>query len=142
MASLRDLSCPVVIRTRSSRRGAGRGRGEFCPARAAIAAEFARDTGHQAQLAFGATGKFYAQIRNGAPFEVLLAADDETPARLEAEGVGGGSRFTYAIGKLVLWSAKPGFVDAQGEVLKTERFATWRSPTPSWRPTAPPRSKR
>jgi len=49
-----------------------------------IAAEFARDTGHKAQLAFGATGKFYAQITNGAPFEVFLAADDETPARLLA----------------------------------------------------------
>ena len=55
-----------------------------------IATEFARDTGHQAQLAIGGTGKFYAQIRNGAPFEVLLAADDTTPARLEAEGFGSG----------------------------------------------------
>jgi molybdate transport system substrate-binding protein len=89
-----------------------------------IAALFAQDTGHQAVLAFGSTGRFYAQIRNGAPFEVLLAADDETPARLEREGAGlTGSRFTYATGRLVLWSRQPGLVDAGGEVLKSGRFA-------------------
>ncbi|HET7775298.1 MAG TPA: molybdate ABC transporter substrate-binding protein [Azospira sp.] len=88
-----------------------------------IAAQFEKDTGHKAVLSFGATGKFYAQIRNGAPFEVLLAADDETPARLEKEGAAlAGSRFTYAIGKLVLWSAKPAIVDNQGEVLKRGGF--------------------
>ncbi|KFC70704.1 molybdate ABC transporter substrate-binding protein [Massilia varians] len=89
----------------------------------AIAAQFERDTGHRARLAFGSTGKFYAQIRNGAPFEVLLAADDETPARLEKEGQAApGTRFTYAIGKLVLWSARAGVVDAKGEVLRTGDF--------------------
>lgn len=89
----------------------------------AIAAQFERDTGHRARLAFGSTGKFYAQIRNGAPFEVLLAADDETPARLEKEGQAApGTRFTYAIGKLVLWSARTGYVDAKGEVLRTGDF--------------------
>ncbi len=89
----------------------------------AIAAEFARDTGHQAKLAFGSSGKFYAQIRNGAPFQVFLSADDETPARLEKEGFSQpGSRFTYAIGTLVLWSAKPGYVDAKAEVLKKNQF--------------------
>ena len=83
-----------------------------------IAAGFEKDTGHKATLAFGATGAFYAQIRNGAPFQVLLSADDETPARLAAEGLGvGSSRFTYAIGKLVLWSATPGLVDNKGEIL-------------------------
>jgi len=88
-----------------------------------IAAEFAKDTGHQALLAFGATGKFYAQIKNGAPFQVFLAADDQTPAKLEAEGDAvPGSRFTYAIGTLVLWSAKPGYVDDQGAVLKKGQF--------------------
>ncbi|HJV28029.1 MAG TPA: molybdate ABC transporter substrate-binding protein [Aromatoleum sp.] len=88
-----------------------------------IAAEFERDTGHKAQLAFGATGKFYAQIKNGAPFEVLLAADDATPLRLEEEGAAvAGTRFTYAIGRLVLWSAQPGFVDDKGEVLKRGAF--------------------
>ena len=88
-----------------------------------IAAEFEKDTGHKALLAFGATGKLYAQIKNGAPFQVFLAADDKTPAKLEAEGdTVLGSRFTYAIGTLVLWSAKPGFVDEQGEVLKKGAF--------------------
>lgn len=88
-----------------------------------IAADFAKDTGHKAVMSFGATGKFYAQIINGAPFEVFLAADDTTPARLEKEGhTVAGSRYTYAVGKLVLWSAKPDFVDARGEVLKGGKF--------------------
>lgn len=88
-----------------------------------IAADFEKDSGHKAVLTFGATGRFYAQIVNGAPFEIFLAADDETPARLEKEGTAvNGSRFTYATGKLVLWSAQPGVVDAQGEVLKKGDF--------------------
>ena len=89
-----------------------------------IAAAFEQASGHKALVSTGATGKFYAQIRNGAPFEVLLAADDETPARLEKEGNGvAGSRFTYAIGKLVLWSGKTGMVDEQGAVLKQGQFS-------------------
>jgi len=89
-----------------------------------IAAAFEQDTGNKAVLAFGATGKFYAQIRNGAPFEILLAADDETPARLEQEKqTVPGSRFTYATGKLVLWSAQAGYVDNQGKVLQGGQFA-------------------
>lgn len=88
-----------------------------------ISALFEKDTGHKAVLSFGATGKFYAQIKNGAPFEILLSADDETPARLVKENAGvAGSNFTYAIGKLVLWSATPGLVDAKGEVLKKGGF--------------------
>ncbi len=83
-----------------------------------IAAAFDRDTGHRAVLSFGATGKFYAQIHNGAPFDVLLSADDSTPLRLEHDGIGmAGSRFTYAIGTLVLWSPREGYVDPQGKVL-------------------------
>ncbi|MDB5956257.1 molybdate ABC transporter substrate-binding protein [Ramlibacter sp.] len=83
-----------------------------------IAGDFARATGHEASIALGSTGKFHVQIRSGAPFEVLLAADDETPARLEREGLGvPGTRFTYATGRLVLWSADPAAVDPQGQVL-------------------------
>ena len=87
-----------------------------------IAPEFEKATGHKVVASFGSTGKFYAQIKNGAPFEVLLAADDETPAKLGKEGAVAASQFTYAIGKLVLWSAKPAVVDGQGEVLKRNGF--------------------
>lgn len=88
-----------------------------------IAADFEKATGHKVVASYGSTGKFYAQIKNGAPFEVLLAADDETPARLAAENAGvAGSQFTYAIGKLVLWSAKPAVVDGKGDVLKNGGF--------------------
>ncbi|NDP62863.1 molybdate ABC transporter substrate-binding protein [Polaromonas sp.] len=87
-----------------------------------IAEAFAQETGHKAVLAFGATGKFYAQIKNGAPFQVLLAADNETPAKLEKEGFAvAGTRFTYATGRLVLWSAQPGVVDEKGDVLRTSQ---------------------
>nr|WP_319565158.1 molybdate ABC transporter substrate-binding protein [uncultured Rhodoferax sp.] len=88
-----------------------------------IAEVFEKETGHKIQAAFGATGKFYAQIKNGAPFDVLLAADDETPTKLVKENVAvAGSQFTYAMGKLVLWSAKPAIVDQAGEVLKKGGF--------------------
>lgn len=84
-----------------------------------IAADFERESGHKTLLAFGSTGMFNAQIRNGAPFDVLLAADDETPAKLERDGQAVvGSRFTYAAGRLVLWSAQAGYVDQRGDVLK------------------------
>jgi molybdate transport system substrate-binding protein len=90
----------------------------------AIAAAFEQDTGHKARLAFGSSGKFYAQIRNGAPFQVFLSADDEKPARLEQAGMAvAGTRFTYAIGQLALWSAKAGYVDNKGEVLKQGGYA-------------------
>jgi len=88
-----------------------------------IARDFEQATGHKASLSFGATGQFYAQIKNGAPFAILLSADDTTPARLAQEGLGlGDSRFTYAIGRLVLWSKRPDLVDGEGSVLKTNRF--------------------
>lgn len=83
---------------------------------------FTAATGHVLKVSTGSTGKFYTQITRGAPFEVLVAADDETPKRLVAEGHAvPGSNFTYAIGKLVLWSATPGFVDAQGAVLASAK---------------------
>lgn len=88
-----------------------------------IAQVFAQDTGHKAVLAFGSTGNFYAQIRNGAPFQILLAADEETPARIEKEGLGvANSRFTYATGQLVLWSKQAGLVDDKGDVLLRGKF--------------------
>lgn len=87
-----------------------------------IAAAFEQATGHRVSASFGSTGKLYAQIKNGAPFEALLAADAATPARLVDEGLASGA-FTYAIGRLVLWSADPGLVDGEGEVLTRGGFA-------------------
>ena len=88
-----------------------------------IAADFERLSGHTVNISTGATGKFYAQIVNGAPFDVLLAADDETPAKLVAEKHAiSSSAFTYATGKLVLWSARPGFIGGEATVLKNGAF--------------------
>lgn len=88
-----------------------------------IAAAFEQSSGHKPKLIFGATGVLYAEIKNGAPFDVLLAADAETPNRLVREGEAvAESEFTYAIGKLVLWSPKPGVVDGDGQVLKSGAF--------------------
>jgi molybdate transport system substrate-binding protein len=85
----------------------------------AIAAELEKTTGHTLRVSLGPTGGLYTQILNGAPFDVFLAADTERPAMLELAGLTAtGTQFTYAVGKLVLWSARPGRVDGQGAVLK------------------------
>ncbi len=79
---------------------------------------FQKESGHTVKLSFGSSGKFTAQIKEGAPFDVFLAADEKNPGLLEKEGLAvEGSRFVYALGKLVLWSAQPGFVDGNGAVL-------------------------
>jgi len=84
----------------------------------AIAAVLQKTTGHTLLITAGATGRLYTQIQNGAPFDVLLAADTLTTAKLEDEGlVQTGSRFTFATGKLVLWSATADRVDAGGLIL-------------------------
>lgn len=89
----------------------------------AVAAVLEKTTGHTLQITVGATGRLYAQIKNGAPFDVLLSADTRAPAQLETDGLAqAGSRFTYATGKLVLWSADAAKVDGQGAVLKTGGF--------------------
>ncbi|MBU1361533.1 MAG: molybdate ABC transporter substrate-binding protein [Gammaproteobacteria bacterium] len=89
----------------------------------AIAADFEKATGHTVALSSGSTGKFFAQIQAGAPFDVFLSADDTTPAKLDEAGHAvPGTRFTYAIGKLALWSARPDGVDAEGKVLSTGKF--------------------
>jgi len=88
-----------------------------------LAADFERTTGHKLLLSAGASGKLYAQIKSGAPFDVFLSADEEAAVALEKEGAAvKGSRFTYAIGRLVLWSAKPELVDGQGRVLASGDF--------------------
>jgi molybdate transport system substrate-binding protein len=88
-----------------------------------IAADFTRKTGHRAIVVTGATGTLFAQIEHGAPLDVFLAADRATPQALEADGFGvAGTRFTYAVGVLVLWSARPGYVDPNGAVLQRSDF--------------------
>jgi len=94
----------------------------FAGPAAKIGEAFTAATGHALKVSTGSTGKFHSQVIGGAPFEVLLAADVETPKRLVAAGHAvAGSNFTYAVGRLVLWSATPGFVDAQGAVLESDK---------------------
>jgi molybdate transport system substrate-binding protein len=88
-----------------------------------LAERFGRSSGHRVTLSSGSTGKFYAQIKSGAPFDALLSADEDTPRRLESDKFAvAGSRFAYAIGRLVLWSPTAGVVDANGEVLRRGEF--------------------
>ena len=84
--------------------------------------EFEKTTGHTVQTASGSSGNFYSQIKNGAPFDVFFSADNERPKLLEEEGLGVmGSRFTYAIGRLVLWSPDPSLVKGE-DTLRSEKF--------------------
>jgi molybdate transport system substrate-binding protein len=85
-----------------------------------LAPKFEQASGNRLLLSSGASGQFYTQIREGAPFDVLLSADSDRPKQLEAEGLAvAGSRFTYAVGTLVLWSPKAGVVDSEGKVLRS-----------------------
>jgi len=94
----------------------------FVPSFHEVAAEFERATGHRVRVVSGSSGHFYTQIKNGAPFEVFFSADDERPKRLEDEGLGvKGSRFTYAVGRLVLWSPDPSLVKGE-ETLRSSLF--------------------
>lgn len=84
---------------------------------------FEQQTGHKLLASFGATGQLYAQINNGAPFDVFLAADDQAPQQLIKSGAAiSSSHFIYAIGRLALWSSTPGYVDAEGEILSSDKF--------------------
>ena len=88
-----------------------------------IVSQFEKATGHSAKLSFGSSGKFVSQLENGGPFEVLLSADEKGPEKLEQAGLTvPNSRFVYALGKLVLWSATPNFVDDKGKILMTSNF--------------------
>lgn len=89
----------------------------------AIAAAFERATGNHAVLSFGSSGAFYTQLAHGAPFELFLSADADRPQAAERDRLAvPGSRFTYAIGRLVLYSTRPGLVDGAGAVLKRGGF--------------------
>ena len=95
----------------------------FAHAAEAIARRFEEISEHRVVLVFGSTGKHYAQILNGAPFDAFFAADERHPRLLESEGLTvPGSRFTYAKGRLVLWSLRAGYVDAEGRVLERGDF--------------------
>lgn len=88
-----------------------------------IAGRFEQQSGHKVTLMSGSTGMHYAQIRNGAPFDAFFAADVKRPKRLEEEGATlADSRFTYAVGRLVLWSPKVDYVDPAGELLEQGDF--------------------
>ncbi len=90
-----------------------------------LAKDFERESGHRLTFVAGSTGKLYAQIVNGAPFDAFLAADQESPARLEKDGLAAaGSRFTYATGRLTLWSSEPGRIGRDGAA--TLRQGTFR----------------
>ena len=95
----------------------------FTDAITSIARRFEAITNHKVTLIFGSTGKHYAQIKNGAPFDAFFAADVRRPELLEKESVAlPGSRFTYAVGKVVLWSPKTGYVDPEGRILERSEF--------------------
>jgi molybdate transport system substrate-binding protein len=88
-----------------------------------IVEAFQKETQHEAKLSFGSSGKAFAQIQSGAPYEIYLSASEKYPIELEKSGFAvSNSRFVYAIGKLVLWSAKPAYVDDKGKILKTGDF--------------------
>ena len=94
----------------------------FIPPFREIALEFEKSTGHQLQVAGGSSGNFYTQIKNGAPFDVFFSADNERPKKLEDEGLGvKDSRFTYAIGRIVLWSANADLIKGE-ETLRSKQF--------------------
>ncbi len=102
-----------------------------------IAAAFEKQTGDTAILSFGSTGQLHAQILNGAPFEVFVAADAKHPAALERDGhIGAQTRFTYAVGKLTLWSPKSGVVDTEGAVLSNGALGKFAVANPKTAPTA------
>ena len=115
----------------------------FTDAAKEIAAAFKAKTGHEAVLSFGATGQLYTQITQDAPFQIFLSADDERPKKAVDDGLGvADSRFTYAIGKLVLWSKNADLV--KGDEDAERRASSPRSPSPIRppRPMAPPPSRR
>lgn len=88
-----------------------------------LAERFEAQTGHRVRIAGGSTGSHYAQIQSGAPYDLFFAADAERPKRLEQAGrISPDDRFTYAVGRLVLWSPRPGYVDGAGRVLEEGTF--------------------
>ncbi len=95
----------------------------FTPTLKLIAHDFKKITGHQIQISSSSTGKHFAQIQNGAPFDIFFAADRQRPEALEQSGVAQkGTRFTYALGKIVLWSLNKNLIDNHPDILKNKKF--------------------
>ncbi len=106
----------------------------FTDAAKEIAIEFANKTGHEAVLSFGTSGQLFTQITQDAPFQVFLSADSERPWKLVDQGLAATeSRFTYAVGKLVLWSKLPQ-LDIGVDTLKTSAFSTLSIANPATAP--------
>jgi molybdate transport system substrate-binding protein len=126
-------ACPIVSAGAAEVRVAVAA--NFAATMTVLAAEFEADSGHRLLLSSGSTGSHYAQIRNGAPFDVFFAADVRRPMLLESEGRAlPGSRFTYALGRLALWSREPGYVDPDGRVLESGQFRFLAIANPSLAP--------
>ena len=107
----------------------------FSGAMNALVSAFEDQTAHSIQTVFGSSGRFYAQIKNGAPFHVFLSADQEKPqALIDEQLASANSRFTYAIGSLVLWSADSDLVDADGAVLREGNFVRLAIANPTLAP--------
>ena len=120
MLALATAACPVALAADEVRVAVA---SNFRPVLQRLAGDFESRTGHELLISSGSTGKHYAQIRNGAPFDLFLAADSQRPARLETDGgTVPGSRVTYALGKLVLWSRDATLVDDSGQVLRDGNF--------------------
>jgi molybdate transport system substrate-binding protein len=101
----------------------------------AIAAAFKSKTGNTVELSPGSTGQLYTQLTHGAPYEIFLSADVDHAKQAEADGLArSGSRFTYAIGRLVLYSSRPDLVDNRGAVLAKGGFAKLAMADPATAP--------
>lgn len=138
-SALRVLGCLVAIWAAVTNSHAEQVRvavaANFAAPMKLIASNFEATSRHKVILSVGSTGKLYAQIRNGAPFDVFVSADQATAAKLEQDGLAvANSRFTYATGRLALWSAAPQQVDAQGAVLKSGSFSKLALASPALAP--------
>jgi len=122
IALLICLLAPAVLRVQAAELHVAVAANFFGPLQK-LAPMFEQASGNQLLISSGSSGQLYTQIKQGAPFDVFLSADSEKPQLLENEGLAiAGSRFTYAVGALVLWSAKPGLVDNSGKVLQAQQY--------------------
>ncbi len=101
------------------------------PAMIDIQRAFEQSTGNKLNVSYASVGMLYAQIQQGAPFDAFISADINTPKKLEEQGIGvKGTRFSYSVSKLVLWSDKSDFIDSKGKVLSSNAFKHLALPNP------------